>query len=108
MNLYFLVIPYFGLLGILSLVSFELLLYRWHNAHKMDWLRSGSPRLFFDSRNFGGVVARWSLGRKLILSTPGWVKSDRRGWLYLAVYRISTRLALASFFGLPILALLLS
>lgn len=106
-NPYALLIPAVVLLPVASFVSFELLLYRMHDAHQLEWLRTGSPRLLFESTN-SGTIARWRFGRTLLFSTPSWVKKDKWARLYLLSYRVTVGCSVVGFFGLPLVALLLS
>src|SRR5262245_18817625 len=109
MNSYVLVFGVVGLLIATAVISFELLVYRLYAEHQLDWLRLGAPPVLFDfTREYGRVVARWTLQKDLIFNTPEWVRRDSRARILVLLFRLSFVFSVASVFGLPIVALLLS
>ena len=107
MNPYVLIFVGVGGLAGVAFLSFELLVCRLYSAHHLDWLRDGSPALFGES-GFKQTVARWTLQRKLFLSSPDWIDRVRRARFLLLLFRVSSVFVVLAIFGLPVVALLLS
>jgi hypothetical protein len=109
MNWYVLLFFSFVLAGMVTLVTFEILVWRLYFYHQRAWGAAGSPTPLFVTDNYwGGFLTKWALWGKFLFETPAWIRGDRISRLLLYLHRLAAVILLLGPVSFVIIALLLS